>query len=222
MGYRQILTDSLDEIFAVKHSAKFVKDALESKLFGLGSESFVVGSHEFYFGYALSRKKMICYDLGHYHPTESVADKISSTLLFFPELLLHISRPVRWDSDHVVILNDDVRYLFEELVRSKRLTDIHVGLDFFDGTINRIGAYAVGGRAAQKGLMLALLQPHKKLVEYERKGDYFARMALMEACKTMPFGAVWDKFCVQAGVPVEQELISVVHDYENKVLKKRK
>lgn len=221
MGYRKILADSLDDVFTVEYPEKEIKDALESKLFGIGSESFVVGSHEFYLGYTLTRNKMICFDIGHFHPTESVADKISAALLFMNELLLHVSRPVRWDSDHIVILNDDVRHLFEELVRSGRLKDVHIGLDFFDGTLNRIGAYAVGARAALKGLLLALLQPQKKLIEYEQKGDYFARLALLEQCKSMPFGAVWDQYCTQAGVPLERELINAVHEYEKSVLKGR-
>lgn len=221
MGYRKILADSLDDVFTVEYPEKEIKDALESKLFGIGSESFVVGSHEFYLGYTLTRNKMICFDIGHFHPTESVADKISAALLFMNELLLHVSRPVRWDSDHIVILNDDVRHLFEELVRSGRLKDVHIGLDFFDGTLNRIGAYAVGARAALKGLLLALLQPQKKLIEYEQKGDYFARLALLEQCKSMPFGAVWDQYCTQAGVPLERELINAVHEYERTVLRTR-
>ncbi len=221
MGYRKILADSLDELFSVDYPENEIKDALESKLFGIGSESFVVGSHEFYMGYALTRNKMICFDIGHFHPTESVADKISAALLFTKELLLHVSRPVRWDSDHIVVLNDDVRHLFEELVRSGRLKDVHIGLDFFDGTLNRIGAYAVGARAALKGLLLAFLQPQKKLVEYEKKGDYFARLALLEQCKSMPFGAVWDRYCETSGVPLEGELIDAVHEYEQSVLQER-
>lgn len=221
MGYRKILMESLDEIFKKKYPETEMKDAVEAKLFGIGSEAFVVGSHEFYLGYALTRNKMVCIDLGHFHPTELIADKISSILLFSKELLLHVSRPIRWDSDHVVILNDDLQALCLELVRSKRMKDIYIGLDFFDGTLNRIGAYAIGARATLKALLFALLEPHNKLVESERKGDYFSRLALMEEMKTMPFGAVWDYYCASAGAPAEKEIIPSVKEYEKKVLAKR-
>lgn len=221
LGYRKILMDSLDEIFKKKYPEAEMKDAVESKLFGIGSEAFVVGSHEFYLGYALTRNKMVCLDMGHFHPTESVADKISSVLLFSKELLLHVSRPIRWDSDHIVILDDAVINLFHELVRSKRLKDINIGLDFFDGTVNRIGAYAVGSRASLKALLIGMLEPHKQLVKYEKEGNYFARLALMEECKTLPFGAVWDYYCANAGVPLEKEIIPIVMEYEKSVLSKR-
>jgi L-rhamnose isomerase len=221
MGYRKILMDSLDEVFETEYPETEMKDAVESKLFGIGSEAYVVGSHEFYLGYALTRNKMVCLDMGHFHPTESVADKISSVLLFSKELLLHVSRPIRWDSDHIVILNDEVVNLFHELVRSKRLKDIYIGLDFFDGTLNRIGAYAIGARASLKALLQGMLEPHKQLVQYEKEGNYFARLALMEECKTMPVGAVWDYYCAKQGVPLERELIPAVMDYENAVLAKR-
>lgn len=221
MGYRKLLMDTLDDIFRKKYLEKEMKDAVESKLFGIGSEAFVVGSHEFYLAYALTRKKMLCLDMGHFHPTESVADKISSILLFSKELLLHVSRPIRWDSDHIVILNDDVKNLFQELVRSKRLKDVYIGLDFFDGTLNRIGAYAIGARASLKALLQAMLEPWKQLVTYEKAGNYFARLALMEEMKTMPFGAVWDYYCSTMNVPLEKEIIPVVLDYEKTVLKER-
>ena len=221
MGYRTILTDALDEVFRTEYPAGEMKDAVECKLFGIGSEAFVVGSHEFYLGYAVSRKKVLCLDLGHFHPTELLADKISATLLFVKELLLHVSRPMRWDSDHVVVLSDDIRMLCEELVRSGRLDDIHIGLDFFDGTLNRIGAWAIGARATLKGLLLALLQPQKLLIEYEQQGDFFGRLALLEQLKSMPFGAIWDYYCESAGVPTEAEVISTAHEYEKSVLSKR-
>jgi len=217
-GYREILKNSLDEVFAKDIPATEMKDAVETKLFGIGSESYVVGSHEFYMGYAMSRNKMVCLDLGHFHPTEMIADKLSSIYQFFDEMLLHVSRPVRWDSDHVVILNDDIRYLTEELVRCGRITDTHIGLDFFDGTINRIGAYAIGSRATLKGLLLGYLEPSDTLKKYDVEGNAFARLALLEQLKTMPMGAVWDYYCEEMGVPVEADLIATVLDYEKNVL----
>ncbi len=221
MGYRRILKDSLDEVFAEDLPVEYVRDAVETKLFGIGSEAYVVGSHEFYMGYALRSGKMPCLDLGHFHPTELIADKISSTLLFNSELLLHVSRPMRWDSDHVVILNDDIRFLTEEIVRSNRLEDIHIGLDFFDGTLNRIGAWTTGARATMKGLLLAMLEPTDRLVTFEESGDYYGRMALLERLKSLPFGAVWDYYCRQEGVPAESEIFSEVQKYEKDILFKR-
>lgn len=220
-AYRKILMDSLDEVFTEKLSEQNVKDAVETKLFGIGSEAFVVGSHEFYMGYAQSRGKMPCLDLGHFHPTELIADKISSTLLFNDELLLHVSRPMRWDSDHVVVLNDDIRFLTEEIVRSNRLNDIHIGLDFFDGTLNRIGAWTTGARSTLKGLLLAMLEPTGKLIELEENGDYYGRLALLERLKTMPMGAVWDYYCTSEGVLTEAEIFDDVKTYESDVLIKR-
>ena len=217
-GYREILKNSLDEVFAKDIPAMEMKDAVETKLFGIGSEAYVVGSHEFYMGYAMSRKKMVCLDLGHFHPTELIADKLSSIYQFFDEMLLHVSRPVRWDSDHVVILNDDIRYLTEELVRCGRINDTHIGLDFFDGTMNRIGAYAIGSRATLKGLLLGYLEPSDTLKQYDLEGNAFARLALLEQLKTMPMGAVWDYYCEQMGVPTESDLIGEVLDYEKSVL----
>jgi L-rhamnose isomerase len=221
MGYRRILMHALDEVFEKEYSAAEIKDAVECKLFGIGSEAYVVGSHEFYMGYAYTRGKMLCLDLGHFHPTESVADKISSVMLFSDELLLHVSRPIRWDSDHIVVLNDEVRALFQEIVRSGRAEDIHVGLDFFDGTLNRVGAYAIGARNALKAMLLACLEPSDKLVEYEEAGDYFGRLHLMEELKTLPFGAVWDRYCRSMGVPTDREIRDTVHAYEREVLSKR-
>ena len=185
--HRERLRDSLDEIFAVDHDPFYMKDSLESKLFGIGSEAFVVGSHEFYLGYALTRNKMVCLDLGHFHPTENVADKISALLQFFPELLLHISRGVRWDSDHVVILNDEVKELLAEVVRSQALGRVHIALDFFDASMNRVGAWVIGARAVLKAVLLALLEPTQMLREYEEKGDFFKRLALLEGLSTLPF-----------------------------------
>jgi len=219
--HRTLLKNSLDEIYQKKFDPKRMKDALESKLFGIGSESYVVGSHEFYLGYAIANKKIICYDMGHFHPTESVADKISSTLLFVEELLLHVSRGVRWDSDHTVILNDEVLSLAQEIVRANALHRVNIALDFFDATLNRIGAWVLGTRATLKALLFALLEPQDKLKQAEARGDYFARLALLEELKTLPVGAVWDYYCLKNDVPVGQGVIQAVHDYEKKVLVNR-
>ena len=221
-SHRKLLVESLDEIYSVPFQKSEMKDSVESKLFGIGSEAYVVGSHEFYLGYALSRKKMICLDMGHFHPTESVGDKISAVLQFFDELLLHVSRGVRWDSDHVVILNDDTRSLAEEIVRSDALRRVHIALDFFDGSINRIGAWVVGARSTQKALLAALLEPRVKLREMENKGDYFGRLALLEESRLLPLGAVWDYFCLSQGVPSGEDWIAEVHQYERDTLSKRK
>jgi L-rhamnose isomerase len=220
--HRALLKNSLDEIFESEFDPMEMKDALESKLFGIGSESYVVGSHEFYLGYAIANQKMVCYDLGHFHPTESVADKISSTLQFVDELLLHVSRGVRWDSDHTVILNDDVSAVAQEIVRANVLSRVNIALDFFDATLNRIGAWVLGTRATLKALLFALLEPFDKLKPAEEKGNYFARLALLDEMKTMPFGAVWDYYCLKNNVPVEQGLIQAVHKYEKEVLFNRK
>ncbi len=220
-GYRRLLLRSLDAVYEQRLPDSAMKDAVESKLFGIGSESFVVGSHEFYMGYALSRGKMLCFDLGHFHPTESVADKISSIFCFVDEILLHVSRPVRWDSDHVVVMSDEVRSLFEELVRSGRLASTHVGLDFFDGSINRLGAWAVGSRATLKSLLYALLEPRDQLLSYEEQGDYFARLALLEELKSLPFGAVWDTYCARNDAPLDREIIGAIHAYEKEVTGRR-
>lgn len=219
--HRALLREALDTIYAVEYRSSEMKDSIESKLFGIGSESFVVGSHEFYIGYALSRGKMLCLDLGHFHPTESVADKISSILQFSEELLLHISRGVRWDSDHVVILNDEVKSLTEEIVRSSALDRVHIALDFFDASMNRIGAWVIGARATLKGLLCALLEPQEKLREAEDSGNNFARLALMEELGTMPFGAVWDYYCLRMDVPVGELWMEEVKRYEEEVTKKR-
>lgn len=220
-GYRELLKDSLDQIFSQKFGPSILKDAVESKLFGIGSESFVAGSHEFYLGYALTRGTMICLDMGHFHPTESIADKLSAVLLFTDEVLLHVSRGIRWDSDHIVVLNDDVLNLCHDIVRGDFLDNIHIGLDFFDATLNRIGAWAVGARSVLKGLLRALLEPVDTLKQYEAEGKYFERLALLEECKMLPFGTVWDYFCENRNTVPERALIQSVKDYENSVLSKR-
>lgn len=219
--FRELLKQSLDEIYSISYQSSEMKDAVESKLFGIGSEAFVVGSHEFYLGYALSRKKMVCLDMGHFHPTELVADKISAILQFSDELLLHVSRGVRWDSDHVVILNDELRCLAEEVVRSNALNRVHIALDFFDGSMNRIGAWVIGARSTLRALLSALLEPRVKLREYENKGDFFGRLALAEEAKLLPLGAVWDYFCLLQDVPIGETWIGQVHRYEREILSKR-
>ncbi len=221
LKYRSILKDSLDEMYREKISSKEMKDAIETKLFGIGSESFVVGSHEFYMGYAARNNKIVTLDLGHFHPTELIADKLSSLYLFFDELLLHVSRPVRWDSDHVVILNDDIRYLTEEIIRCDKLDKTHIGLDFFDGTMNRVGAYAVGARATLKGLLLGLLEPQSLLGRYDEEGNAFARLALIEELKMLPVGDIWNYYCETSGVPTDKYLIDDVMKYEKDVLSRR-
>jgi L-rhamnose isomerase len=198
-----------------------LKDAVESKVFGIGTESYVVGSHEFYFGYAATRKTLLCLDMGHFHPTESVADKISSTLLFIDEILLHVSRGIRWDSDHVVIYNDELVNLALEIIRSGKLDKIHIGLDFFDGSINRVGAWAIGSRATLKALLFALLEPRSLLIGYEGAGNNVARLALMEQMKSLPLGAVWDYYCESSGVTGDDQLIAAILEYEKTVTAKR-
>ena len=198
-----------------------MKDALEGKLFGLGSESFVVGSHDFYLSYAIANQLMLTMDMGHYHPTESVADKLSAILPFANELLLHVSRGVRWDSDHVVLLSDELVQLAEELVRSKAMGRVHLALDYFDASINRIGAWVIGARATLKSILYALLQPWKTLLEYEEDGKNFQRLALLEELKSLPYGAIWDYYCQKMDVPTGSAWISKVEDYEASVLRKR-
>jgi L-rhamnose isomerase len=219
--HRALLKEALDEIYSEDFNSSEMKDAVESKLFGIGSESFVVGSHEFYMGYALSKGIMLCLDTGHFHPTESIGDKISAILQFTDELLLHLSRGVRWDSDHVVNLNDEVRSLSEEIVRGDALNRVHFALDFFDASMNRVGAWVVGARAAQKALLIALLEPQKKLRKLEEAGNNFARLALLEELKTMPFGAVWDYFCLKMNVPSGESWIDEINRYDADVTKKR-
>lgn len=218
---RERLVAALDTVFAEQLDPAHNLDAVESKLFGLGSESYVVGSHEFYMGYAISRDKLLCLDAGHYHPTESIADKISSSLLFLDELLLHVSRGVRWDSDHVVALNDDLRAIMEEVIRSEALERIHIGLDFFDASINRVAAWAIGTRNAIKALLLALLEPREMLRQYENEGDFTARLLLLEELKTMPFAAVWDFYCETQNVPQGMALLEALRRYEKEELLQR-
>jgi L-rhamnose isomerase len=217
-GPRERLTASLDAIFAEKIDPKLNLDALEGKLFGIGSESYVVGSHEYYLGYAVKHQKLLCLDAGHYHPTENMADKISAVLQFVPEILLHVSRGVRWDSDHVVILDDATRGIMEELVRGDYLTRTHIGLDFFDASINRLAAWVIGTRSALKCLLLAFLEPAAKLRELEAAGDFTSRLALLEETKTLPVGPVWDEFCRRQNVPVGADWIAEMKTYERKVL----
>lgn len=219
--HRSILRESLDAIYARSYDPDDLRDAVESKLFGIGSESFVVGSHEFYMGYALSHHLMVCLDLGHFHPTESVADKISALLQYMGELLLHVSRGVRWDSDHVVIMNDEVTSLAEEIVRADALSRVFIALDFFDASLNRIGAWVLGSRSTLKAMLRALLEPRERLSQLEEEGDLFSRMALMEDLKTMPVGAVWNYYCAEEGVPTGEALRDAIHSYEHKVLAHR-
>ena len=219
LRYRQLLQKSLDEILADKRT--HMKDCLEAKLFGIGLESYTVGSYDFYLGYCAKNNVICTLDTGHFVPTESVADKISALLLFVPELMLHVSRPVRWDSDHVTIVNDDTLDLFRELVRADGLNRTHIGLDYFDASINRIGAYVVGARATQKCLLQGLLEPVVLLRKYEDEGRLFERLAQLEEDKNMPWGAVYDEFCRRAGVPVGEDFIADIHQYEQDVLLKR-
>ncbi len=219
--HRALLKDSLDQIFAVKYPKEHLKDAMESKLFGIGAEAMTVGSHDFYLSYAAKNNKMICLDNGHFHPTEQVGDKISSCLLFVDELLLHVTRPIRWDSDHVVILNDDIMLIAQEIVRCKALNRVNIGLDYFDASMNRIGAYVIGTRAMQQALLFALLEPIATLTKYENEGRSFERLALLEVMKAKPFGAIWEYFCLQQGTPVGEEYISDILQYEKDVLLKR-
>lgn len=217
--YREIFAQSLDEILS--EDLPGMKTCLEAKLFGIGLESYTVGSHDFVAGYCATRKLMYTLDTGHYEQTENVSDMVSSLLLFVPELMIHTSRPVRWDSDHVVIMNDQVLDLFKEIVRNDVLDRVHVGLDYFDASINRLGAYVIGTRATQKCLLQALLEPVKTLREYEDAGKGFQRLALMEEAKSMPFGAVYDYFNLKNGVPVGYDFIPEVERYEKEVLSKR-
>lgn len=214
LSYRKRLSDSLDEVFAKKLDPKQNIDAVECKLFGIGSESFVVGSHEFYMGYAMKHQTALCLDAGHFHPTEGIADKISSVLMYVPELLLHVSRGVRWDSDHVVLLDDQTIAIMQELVRCDALPRTHIGLDFFDASINRIGAWVIGTRAAQKALLLALLEPREKLRAAERVGDFTTRLMLHEVNKALPWSVVWNEFCKRNNVPTDWQAMSVIKDYE--------
>lgn len=217
--YRQILEQSLDEIFATPYQN--MKDCIESKLFGIALESYTVGSHDFYMGYGVKNQKIITLDTGHFHLTESVADKISSLLLFTPEIMLHVSRPVRWDSDHVVTLNEEIIELAREIVRADALNKVHVGLDFFDASINRIGAYVIGVRATQKAFLQAFLEPLETLRAYEANEQYFERLALLEEAKSLPWNAVWDYFCLKNDVEIGEDFIPAIQQYEKNITSKR-
>ncbi|WP_018463032.1 L-rhamnose isomerase [Segatella paludivivens] len=217
--YREILKNSLDEILA--ENLPDMKPCLEAKLFGIGMESYTVGSHDFYASYCAKNNVMYTLDTGHYEQTENVSDMAASLLLFVPELMLHVSRPIRWDSDHVTIMNDQTLDLFKEITRANALNRVHIGLDYFDASINRIGAYIVGTRATQKSVLSALLEPLAKLREYEDKGQWFERLALLEEAKSLPFGAVYDYFNMKHNIPVGEEFIADVQQYEKDVLSKR-
>ncbi len=219
--HRTLLKDSLDTIFAEEFPLEHMKDGVESKLFGIGSESMVVGSHDFYLCYAAQNNKLITLDNGHFHPTEQVGDKISSILQFVPELLLHVTRGVRWDSDHVVTLNDEILLIAQEIIRANALKRVNIGLDYFDGSLNRIGAYVVGTRAAQQAFLFALLEPTAMIRKWEEAGKSFERLAYLELMKTKPFGAVWNYYCLQHGVPVAGDYIDAIRQYEADVLSKR-
>ncbi len=219
LKYRELLKESLDEIFETKYEN--MKDCIEAKLFGIGAESYTVGSYDFYLGYGAKNGKIVTLDTGHFHLTESIADKVSALLLFTPEIMLHVSRPIRWDSDHVVIVNDDTLDLAKEIIRCDALDRVHIGLDYFDASINRIGAYVIGSRATQKCLLQALLEPLATLREYEAADKGFERLALLEEAKNMPWNAVWDMFCLRNGVPVGEEFIADIQQYEAEVTSKR-
>ena len=218
---RRRMMTALDEVFAEKIDEKYDLDALESKVFGIGAESYTVGSNEFCVGYAVSRNKLCCLDAGHFHPTEVISDKIPSVLLFTKELLLHVSRPVRWDSDHVIVLDDELCAIAQSLVRTGLIERTHIGLDFFDASINRVAAWVIGMRNMQKALLKAMLEPTEQLKKIELERDYTSRLALTEEYKTYPFGAVWDEFCIRFNVPVGESWLSEVRAYERDVLSKR-
>lgn len=222
IGYRKLLMESLDEIYAETYPAEHLKDTVESKLFGLGSECYVVGSHDFYLAYALRHNLMVCIDMGHYHPTESIGDKLSPILLNMPEMMLHVSRGVRWDSDHVPVVDDQLRETMLEVVRCGALDRVHLALDYFDASINRVAAWVIGARATQKALLAALLEPHRLLVELEESGDYTGRLALLEEAKALPLGAVWNMFCEEQGVPGDREWMTEIRKYEKAVQLKRR
>ncbi len=218
---RERLTEALDAVFAEPMDRAQIRDAVESKLFGIGSESYVVGSHEFYLGYALTRKTMLCLDAGHFHPTEVISDKISAVLNWLDEVLLHVSRGVRWDSDHVVILTDELEAIAQEIVRGDYLGRVQIGLDFFDASINRVAAWVIGTRGLLKALLLALLEPTESLRTLEAAGDSTSRLALLEEFKTLPAGAVWDQYCLRQGVPLSRAWLAEIKSYERDVLIRR-
>ena len=220
-GARTRLKASLDEMCSEKIDSKYHLDAVECKLFGLGSESCVVGSHEFYMGYAVKNDLLLCLDTGHFHPTEVVSDKISSALQFVDEILLHVSRPVRWDSDHVVTYNEELLNIAQEIIRNKLQDRVHIGLDFFDASINRIAAWVIGSRNMLKALCAALLEPSEQLKAMENEGNYTSRLAILEEQKFLPVAAVWDYYCTQQDVPVGLDWLNEVEEYEKKHLKQK-
>lgn len=221
LGPRQRLRESLDKILVEPLDQRYNLDAVESKLFGIGSESYVVGSHEFYLGYATAKQILLCLDAGHFHPTETIADKISAVLFYVPALLLHVSRGVRWDSDHVVTMTDELQAIMSEIVRGNYLERVHIGLDFFDASINRIAAWTIGARNTLRALLLALLEPFEQMRALEMAGDYTARLALLEELKGLPFGAIWDAYCMRQNVPVGMGFLDEIRAYEKKVLVQR-
>lgn len=218
---RQLLKESLDRVFAEPIDPRYNRDAVEPKLFGLGSESYVVGSHEFYLGYAVSKQVLLCLDAGHFHPTETIADKISSVLTYLPEILLHVSRGVRWDSDHVVTLTDDLHAIAQEIVRGDFLNCVHIGLDYFDASINRVAAWVIGSRNTLRAVLAALLEPHAELRALEQAGNYTRRLALLEELKGLPSGAVWDYHCLTQNTPVGLHFMDEIVAYEQTVLAQR-
>ena len=220
-GPRMRLKKSLDEMYAVDISSKYMKDAIESKLFGIGAESYTVGNNEFFVAYAAKNNKMVCFDMGHFHPTESVADKLPSMLCFSDEVLLHLSRPVRWDSDHVTNFNDDISAVMKCIVHNDIVNRTNIALDYFDATINRVAAWVVGMRAALRALMQALLEPTCEMRAFENSGDFTSRLAMNEELKSFPFGAVWDYYCEVSGVPVREQWLPIAKQYEKDVLSKR-
>ncbi|AAU38935.1 L-rhamnose isomerase [[Mannheimia] succiniciproducens] len=218
---RQRLVEALDEIIAEKIDAKYHLDAVESKLFGIGVESYTVGSNEFYAAYAVSRGTALCLDAGHFHPTEVISDKISAVMPFVQHLLLHVSRPVRWDSDHVVLLDDETQAIAGEIIRNQLFDRVHIGLDFFDASINRIAAWVIGTRNMQKALLRALLEPTDELRALENARDFGSRLALLEEQKSLPWQAVWDMYCERHNVPVGRRWLDEVRAYEKTVLSQR-
>lgn len=218
---RQRLMEALDEIFAEQLNEDFTQEAVESKLFGIGAEAYTVGSHEFYMGYGISRNKLVCLDAGHFHPTEVISNKLSALSLFSKGILLHVSRPVRWDSDHVVIMDDELQAIAREIVRNNLLERTNIGLDFFDATINRIAAWVIGTRNTQKALLRALLEPTAFLKQKELEGDFTTRLAYTEELKDFPFGDVWNYFCVKNNVPVGFDWFKEVQQYEKEILLNR-
>ena len=219
--HRKLLKESLDEVLAEKISTEYLKDCIECKLFGIGSESFVTGSHEFYMGYTVKNNMMLTLDAGHFHPTETISDKLSAILLFVPEVNLHVSRPERWDSDHVVILDNELLAISQEIVRSGQMDRVHVGLDYFDASINRIGAYVTGIRSTQKAMLQALLEPTEMLRDFEKQDKNFERMAFLEELKSMPWHALYNYYCQQQDVPVGEAYIKEIQAYEKEVTSKR-